>query len=71
MKMPLSAVALTILLFGSNASEVFPEVAIAAVTGFAVRVAVDKRRAAPPTEGTTTDAAPPASAGGPAAAASS
>lgn len=48
MKMPLSAVALTVLLFGSNASEVFPEVAIAAVTAFAVRVAIDKRRSAAP-----------------------
>ena len=48
MKMPLSAVALTVLLFGPNASEVFPEVAIAAVTGYAVRVAIDKRREAAP-----------------------
>ena len=71
MKMPLSAVALTVLLFGSNANDVFPEVAIAAVTGYAIRVAIDKRRAAPPAEGATTDAAPPASAAGPAAAASS
>lgn len=46
MKMPLSAVALTVLLFGPNAAEAFPEVAIAAVTAFAVRVAIDKRRSA-------------------------
>jgi hypothetical protein len=58
MKMPLSAVALTILLFGPNASEVFPEVAIAAVTGFAVRVAIDKRRSAAPEEAAVGSAAP-------------
>ncbi len=44
MMMPLSAVALTVLLFGSNAAEVLPEVAIAAVTAFAVRAAINKRR---------------------------
>ena len=48
MKMPLSAVALTVLLFGSNANEVFPEVAIAAVTAYALRIAIDKRRATAP-----------------------
>ena len=51
MKMPLSAVALTVLLFGPNASEVFPEVAIAAVTAYALRIAVDKRRAVAPEAG--------------------
>ncbi len=44
MMMPLSSVALTILLFGPNAPTVFPEVAIAAVTAFAVRVAIQKRQ---------------------------
>ncbi len=53
MKMPLaSPVALTILLFGSNASEVFPEVAIAAVTALAVRLAIEKRQAAASSEAT-------------------
>jgi H+/Cl- antiporter ClcA len=71
MKMPLSAVALTILLFGPNASEVFPEVAIAAVTGFAVRVGIDKRRSAAP-EGAavgsaTPDGSPPADGADPSA----
>ena len=71
MKMPLSAVALTILLFGPNASEVFPEVAIAAVTGFAIRVAIDKRREAAP-EGAavgsaTPDGPPPAGGADPSA----
>ncbi len=47
MKMPLSAVALTILLFGSNATQVFPEVAIAAVTAYVARMAIDKRRESP------------------------
>ena len=46
MKMPLSAVALTCLMFGTNASAVFPEVAVAAVVAYAVRVALDKRAAA-------------------------
>ncbi len=46
MMMPLSSVALTILLFGSNATEVFPEVAIAAVTAFTVRLAIEKRQKA-------------------------
>lgn len=46
MKMPLSSVALTMLLFGSNASEVFPEIAIAAVIAFMVRLAIEKRQAA-------------------------
>ncbi|HSK25836.1 MAG TPA: chloride channel protein [Jiangellales bacterium] len=50
MRMPLSSVALTLLLFGPNATEVFPEVAIAAVTAFAVRVALDRRKAATETE---------------------
>jgi H+/Cl- antiporter ClcA len=71
MKMPLSAVALTVLLFGSNANEVFPEVAIAAVTAYALRVAIDKRRAAAPDEDAPSDAAAQAKADGPAAAASS
>jgi hypothetical protein len=44
--MPLSAVALTCLLFGTNATGVFPEVAIAAVVAYAVRVALDKRASA-------------------------
>jgi H+/Cl- antiporter ClcA len=46
MKMPLSAVALTCLMFGTNATGVFPEVAVAAVVAYAVRVALDKRAAA-------------------------
>ena len=46
MKMPLSAVALTCLMFGPNATGVFPEVAVAAVVAYAVRVALDKRAAA-------------------------
>lgn len=46
MKMPLSAVALSILLFGTNATEVFPEVAIASVTAYVARMAIDKRREA-------------------------
>jgi H+/Cl- antiporter ClcA len=44
MKMPLSAFALTLLLFGSNASAVVPEVAVAVVSAFLVRSAIDKRR---------------------------
>ena len=58
MRMPLSSVALTLLLFGSNATEVFPEVAIAAVTAYAVRVALDKRAAAPSTRDGVEHAAP-------------
>jgi H+/Cl- antiporter ClcA len=58
MKMPLSAVTLTVLLFGPNAAEVFPEVAIAAVTGFAVRVAIEKRRAPAPEGAAAGSAAP-------------
>ncbi len=46
MMMPLSSVALTVLLFGPNASQVFPEVAIAAVSAFAVRTAIQKRQEA-------------------------
>jgi chloride channel protein, CIC family len=65
MKMPLSAVALTALLFGSNAGEVFPEVAIAAVFGYAIRVAVDKRRSTAPTAATAADAESPVGAGRP------
>jgi H+/Cl- antiporter ClcA len=45
MRLPLSAFALTMLLFGTNASQVVPEVAIAVVTAFAARVALDKRSA--------------------------
>jgi hypothetical protein len=43
MRMPLSAFALTLLLFGSNASAVVPEVAVAVVSAFLVRAAIDKR----------------------------
>jgi H+/Cl- antiporter ClcA len=43
MRMPLSAFALTLLLFGSNASAVVPEVAVAVVSAFLVRSAIDKR----------------------------
>ena len=57
MKMPLSSVALTLLLFGPNASGVFPEVALAAVTAYAVRMALDKRAS-----GTAKDAVDGASA---------
>ena len=46
MRMPLSSVALTLLLFGPYATEVFPEVAIAAVTAYAMRVVLDRRSAA-------------------------
>lgn len=70
MKMPLSSVALTVLLFGSNASEVFPEVALAAVTAFGVRVAIDKRQAAASTAATPTaqaDPGTPVAGSGPAA----
>jgi hypothetical protein len=34
------------LLFGSNASQVIPEVALAVVTAYAVRIALDKRSTA-------------------------
>lgn len=61
MKMPLSSVALTILLFGSDASEVFPEVAIAAVTAFTVRLAIEKRQAAASAAGAATAGADGAS----------
>jgi H+/Cl- antiporter ClcA len=44
MRMPLSAFALTLLLFGSNASAVVPEVSVAVVSAFLVRTAIDKRR---------------------------
>ena len=46
MKMPLSAVALTCLMFGTNATGVFPEVAVAAVVAYAARVALDRRASA-------------------------
>jgi H+/Cl- antiporter ClcA len=46
MRMPLSAVALTCLMFGTNATGVFPEVALAAVVAYAARAALDKRAAA-------------------------
>jgi len=46
MKMPLSAVALTCLMFGTNMTGVFPEVAVAAVVAYAARVALDKRASA-------------------------
>jgi H+/Cl- antiporter ClcA len=56
MKMPLSSVALTLLLFGPNATRVFPEVAIAAVTAYAVRIALDKRARTTSGQDTTTAA---------------
>lgn len=56
MKMPLSSVALTLLLFGPNATRVFPEVAIAAVTAYAVRIALDKRTRTTSGQDTTTAA---------------
>ena len=46
MKMPLSAVALTCLMFWTNATGVFPEVAVAAVVAYAASVALDKRASA-------------------------
>ena len=46
MRMPLSAVALTCLMFGTNATGVFPEVALAAVVAYGGRVALDKRATA-------------------------
>jgi H+/Cl- antiporter ClcA len=57
MRMPLSAFALTMLLFGSNASQVIPEVAIAVVTAFVVRVALDKRSSVDGSPRSTTAAA--------------
>jgi Voltage gated chloride channel len=46
MRLPLSAFALTMLLFGSNAAQVIPEVALAVVTAYAARIALDKRSSA-------------------------
>jgi H+/Cl- antiporter ClcA len=43
MRMPLSAFALTLLLFGSDAGAVVPEVSVAVVTAFMARIALDKR----------------------------
>ncbi len=71
MKMPLSSVALTVLLFGSNANAVFPEIALAAVTAYAVRVAIDKRREAAPVGDAAPDASAQPASGGPAAPATS
>ncbi len=57
MRLPLSAFALTLLLFGSSASQVVPEVAIAVVTAFAARIALDKRSTASGGPRSTTAAA--------------